>query len=109
MKSLYAQYVAEREGAEVLEGAWGFAAYKFEVDHVYISDIYIVPEQRNKGASMQAFSEITGLAKQKGLKYVFGSVAPSTKTATANIGILLKLGFKLHSASDDIIYLNREI
>ena len=107
--SLYADYVAEREGLLVLETEHGFATYKITGDVLYIQDIYIVPEMRDQDIA-QKFSEfICKIAKEKGCKKMLGSVDPSTNGAHKSLCALLKYGMKLHAVNNGLVYLVKEI
>jgi GNAT superfamily N-acetyltransferase len=108
-KSLYAQYVKEREGAEMLERPWGFAVYKWEKDHVYLQDIYVIPEKRKGGFGVGLMHAVADLAREKGLETMFGSVVPSTPFGHEMSQIMFKLGFRLHSSGHDIIYFRKDL
>ena len=107
--SLYAQYVVERERSEIIEKDWGFAVYKMHKDHVYLQDIFVVEHERKNGRGVELMNEVIVFAKERGLKTMVGSVAPSTPFADAMFKIMQGLGFKLLSASEDMIYLIKEI
>lgn len=108
-KSLYAQYLRERENAEVLEYDWGFAVYKMAPDHVYLQDIYIVPAERNADRGQELMQEVAAIARTKGIKTMFGSICPSAKNSAKMERIMLHLGFELDSCGHDIIYYKKSI
>lgn len=108
-KSLYAQYVKERENAEVLEYDWGFATYKMAKDHVYLQELYVVPTERKNGHCKQMYEDVLKVAKDAGIKVMYGSVVPSTPFGNSMYKIMLDYGFKLHSSSTDIVYLKKDI
>lgn len=107
--SLYAQYVIERERAEIIEQDWGFAVYKLHKDHVYLQDIYVIEQERKNGRGVELMNEVASRAKMAGLTQMIGSVAPSTPFADSMLKIMQGLGFKLLSASEDMVYLIKEI
>ena len=108
-KSLYSQYLREREGADLIEFSWGFAVYKMAKDHVYLQDIYVVPEERQNGRGVELMNLVADEARKQGVKTMYGSVAPSTQFSDVMIKIMMGLGFKLHSSQNDLIYLKKDI
>lgn len=107
--SLYAEYVKDRLGKEIIESDKGFVVYSFEKDSVYISDVHISKEYRRSGEASKFGDIITDIAKSKGYKTLLGSVQPSTKNSTESIQMLLAYGFKLDSSTNDFIILRKEI
>jgi GNAT superfamily N-acetyltransferase len=108
-KSLYAQYMRERENAEVLEYPWGFAIYKVAPDHVYLQDIYVVPQERDNNRGQDLMEEVAAIARSKGIKTMFGSIVPSAKGSARMEHVMLHLGFELDSAASDIIYYRKKL
>jgi GNAT superfamily N-acetyltransferase len=109
VKSLHSQYVMEREGGHLIEYSWGFAIYKLYPDSCYLQDIFVVEEERKNGRGVQLLNEVVEIAKQKGLHKLAGSVVPNTPFGHTMLTIMLSLGFKLHAAQQDIVYLMKEI
>lgn len=107
--SLYAAYYLEREGVHVVEHEWGFATYKLMPEHVYLQDIYVIPSRRKDGLGVQLMNEVAEIAKKKGLRTMFGSVAPSTPFGHTMTQIMLGLGFRIHSSDKDIIYFKKDL
>ncbi len=108
-KSLYSQYLKERENAEVLEYDWGFAVYKMAADHVYLQDIYVVPKERANDRGQELMQEVAAIARMKGIKTMFGSISPSAKNSAKMERVMLHLGFELDSCGNDIIYYKKSI
>lgn len=93
--SLYGDYIAEREGAGIVENEHGFATYKVIGPECYIVDIYVVPAQRKAGMAASFADQIAQIAVERGCKYLTGSVDPTAPSATASAKVLLAYGFKL--------------
>lgn len=109
VKSLYAHYMKEREGAEVLEKPWGFATYKVSTDHIYLVDLYIIPSERKSGKGQELELEVANIGRTLGLKTMYGSISPSTAGAADMERIMLHLGYRLDSCGPDIIYYKKSI
>jgi len=109
MKSLYAQYREEREGAAVIEDEYGFASCIFGDDHAYIDEIFVVKEKRKEGHASKYADKIALMAKERGLNKLYGSVCTEAKGATASVKVLLAYGFKLSHCEENMIYFIKEI
>lgn len=72
--NLYAAYLKEREGLEILELDHGFATYKLRPDGCYIQDIYVIPAFRKEGIASLIADEISRIAKQAGHHVLIGSI-----------------------------------
>lgn len=108
--SLYAQYLSERTDDKIIESSFGFATYRFLNDkQVYVVDIYIDPEHRNKRAGSDMVELIAAVARSRGCSEMLGTVVPSCKNSTTSLKILLADGMKLDSASDNLIVFKKEI
>lgn len=107
--SLYANYVKEREGKEILESEHGFATYQIAGPECYIKDIYIVPEMRTSGLAGKMADEIAVIAKEKGCKFLSGSVCPTANESTTSLRVLLSYGFKLAKSEVNLIWMVKEL
>lgn len=101
--SLYAKYVIEREGKEIIESEVGFATYYFLDDNCYIQNIFVEKDYRKIGEASRLAQEIEKIAKSKGCKKLYGTVCPSANGSTESIKVLLAYGFKLDSSINNLI------
>lgn len=109
MVSLYAQYLKERTGKDCLETEHGFATYEVWDDGVYIEDIYVVPNMRDKKIASELADQIAETARSLGRKKLYGSVSPQANGATSSLKVLLAYGFKLLNSSPELIMFFKEI
>ena len=108
--SLYAQYIAEREGKHIIESDKGFATYVFNPDNsVYIQDIFVHPDYRHDHVAAHMADEIVKLSKERGCTRLYGSVVPSANNSTASLKVLFAYGFKLDKSTNDFIVVSKEI
>lgn len=109
--SLYKQYLEERTTDCIIESDHGFATYRYldGFKTVYIIDIYVIPDQRKKGAASTLADMIAEEAKKMGAKEMLGTVVPSTKGSTVSLKVLLAYGFSLKSSGDNYIVMWKEI
>lgn len=111
MSSLYAQYIKEREGKEILETDKGFATFTvLNNGECYIQDIYVLPDHRQTGAASEMAARITEIAKSRDCHTLVGSVCVSTNNPTTSLKVLLAYGFKLHSVqNNNMIFLTKDL
>lgn len=109
MKSLYAQYIEEREGFSIVEDEKGFATYIINEDECYIRDIFVRPEFRKENIASKYADQITEIAKKAGCKNLTGTVIPMANGATTSLKVLLGYGFKLLQATQERIIFIKEI
>lgn len=107
--SLYGQYIKEREGKDIVECEDGFATYLIAGEECYIENLYVVPEKRRTHLATQLADQIAIIAKERGCKYLTGSVAPNTKNATSNIIVLISYGMRLLRSTPNLIYFGKEL
>jgi GNAT superfamily N-acetyltransferase len=108
-KSLYAQYIFERENIESIERRWGFAYYKFEDESCYIVNIYVLPEYRKQYAGSSFADMITEIAKERGCTCLLGSCDPELPGADESVKAMFAYGFKLSHINGPLIILKKEI
>lgn len=107
--SLFAEYLEEFGSKQIIEDEHGFATfYKFN-DGLYIEDIFVKKESRDKGCASRYADKIAHLAMEQDLKKLYGSVKPSAKGSTTSLRVLLAYGFKLHSSANDAVIFVKEL
>lgn len=110
MKSLYARYLNERAGDQIIEKEGGFVTYRYlNESQVYIIDIFVLPDERQKGYASKLADEVAAEAKAKGCKEMLGTVVPQAKNSTVSLKVLLGYGMSLDKAANDLIILKKEI
>lgn len=111
--SLFADYIKERMGASIVERDEGFATYRF-IEHqnrpaVYIEDIYVRPEAREKGVASEMADDVVSIALKAGCTRLIGTVNSKAKNPTASIKTLLAYGFEFFSCNEDGLVFKKEI
>lgn len=108
MKSKYALYLKELKNFEMYEDEQGFITYGIMEDGIYIEDIFVLPEFRKLNIASKYAGIVEAKAKSEGYKCLYGSVVPSYENSHYRNLVLLGYGFKIHSASDNIIWYKKE-
>lgn len=114
---LYAQYLSETLSQHYLEDSMGrgFLTYSYDsipgldFPHVYIVDLYTLPEHRKSGIAAQLADKVAESAKQRGIHLMFGSVCKHSKTKDSSAKVLEAYGMKKYSEDDDASWFVKEI
>lgn len=110
MKSMYAQFLAEKTKDLIYEMPQGYATYRFlDEKTVYIIDIFVLPEERRGGHGTFMADQIIKEAKTKGCNVLIGSVIPSSPNSTCSMRALLEYGMTLNSATNDFVVFKKDI
>lgn len=110
--SNYGNYIKERLGRDIVEDDKGFATYEFyeESQACYIVDIYVHPDFRKEKVASNYADKIAEIAKERGCKFLYGTVAPGTNHSTESVKVLLGYGFELsHLTNDNLIWFRKGI
>lgn len=107
--SLFGDYIKQREGKDIIESDKGFATYSVVKDGIYIEDIFVSADHRHSGEAARMADQIADIAREKGLKRLYGSVSPSANNSTASLKVLLAYGFKLNSSTNNFIWMEKDL
>jgi len=103
MPSLYAEYIKEREGKDIIENDKGYATYIFtDSNTCYIADIYVRQQYRKENVASQMANEIVELAKEKGCNRLLGSVCPQANGADISEKVLIAYGMEKYKSEINI-------
>ena len=107
--SMFADYIKERLGKEIIETDKGFATYSFTKDGVYVEDIYVKPDFRRERVAWDLLDQIAEIALNQGVRMMYGSCVPSTTGATEAMSAAIKYGFKLDSSTNNFIVYKKDL
>lgn len=107
--SLYAEYIKERQGSDILETKYGFATFNLLGQECYVQDVYVVPEYRKSGVCKALIENIEVIANTNKCQYLTTSVSPVAKNSTDSIKICLRLGFQLFRSDSSLIYFMKRL
>lgn len=109
MESLYAKYIKEREGREIIEKDYGFITYSIEDEYIFIGDLYIVPEERRNGHVKELTQSLVDLAKEYNKKYLMATVCPHASNPDISIKTINGIGGKFLHIKNDLLYFIKEV
>jgi GNAT superfamily N-acetyltransferase len=108
-KTLYGKYVLEREGKHILEMDDGYATFTLGEEICYIVDIFVDKSKRYTGLGSQMADEISEIAKDKGCKWLLGSVDPKANGSTESMRSLLIYGFEVSHLEPPLIFFKKSL
>lgn len=114
---LYASYLEETLGQKYLEDSEGrgFLTYAYDsipgldFPHVYIVDLFVVPEHRKHGIAASMADKVADEARKTGRRIMFGSVCKHAKTKDASEKVLKAYGMTKYSEDEDMLWFVKEI
>lgn len=94
--SLYAEYIKEREGSDIIESSAGFVTYNLmEGNQIcYIADIFIKPEYRQLNLATEMINIVIEKVKPLGCIKLVGNVDPKANGSTLSRKFILGFGAK---------------
>jgi GNAT superfamily N-acetyltransferase len=107
--NLYAAYISEREGFQLLSNDSSFLTYKIMGDECYIRDIYTAPAARHSKSASKLADEVANIAKLSGCKYLSGTVDARANGASANTLVMAHYGFLLIGAKDNVLFYRKDL
>ncbi len=109
MSSLYAKYIKEREGAEIIELDEGFLSFQTSGEECFLKDLFILPEFRKEHVGARLVDELEKIGKERGCKIITGVICPAAQGATTAMLGAIKIGFSIHSSGVNQIFITRGI
>lgn len=95
---------------EIEECDSGFATYHYvSEDTVYITDIYVLPENRRTHLATLLADRVCEKALAKGTKYVMGSVDVRSIGVENSLKTLEGYGMNVHKVNGNMIFYIKEI
>lgn len=110
-RSLYAQYINEREGKEIIEDNEGFATYIDCEDGpgIYIADVYVIPEARKTGKAHSYFDQIEEIARGRDKAFLRTTVESALPGWEISLKALTTNNFNVVANDGTFFYLERKI
>lgn len=106
---MFADYIKEREGVNLLETEHGFAIYVITGKEIYLRDIFVKKEFRKQGIASQIADKVAEIGKKAGCNIMSGSVVPSMVGSTASLKTLLAYGMRVHQATTNYIVFIKDL
>jgi len=108
---VWAAYIKELYGKEMLETEYGFATY-FIVPGTsvcYLEDIFVAPEHRKSRAGTELENAVIEWAKERKCTEIMGSAAVGLPTTERSVAVLIARGYKLSKVTETMLYFKKNI
>ncbi len=110
MPSLYAQYIAERGDAKIIELNSGFATYNvINEKQVYLMDVFVLPEYRRTHIASELANMVATEGRKQGCVEMITTVLPSLVNSTISLKTVIGYGFTVKSAKENLIVFSKGI
>ncbi len=98
---MYAQYVRERLGREIIYNDKCFLVYTINGDELYVVEIFVRSEFRKTGAMKDLINQVEAIAKEKKCKHITGTIYTDTLGATESLVYCISHGMKVHGTKEE--------
>lgn len=109
MQDLFLQYKKEREDVESIQVEGAFITFKMFPDHVYIEDVYCIPELRGSNIIYELAEKVEKAAKAADYKKMLVSVDIKANNPEIGLKSSFKNGYKIKSLQGSVIWLEKEL
>lgn len=107
--TLFANYISEREGKRIIEDERGFLIYKIQGDECYLAEGFVREDARGGSAFSDLLRHVYATAQSEGCKVVTANIHLADKGAMRTLKAVLNRGFRVASASSDVLLIVKEI
>ncbi len=105
--SLYAKYILEREGAELIESSSTFITYKIDGKECFIANTFTEESKRKSGHFKSILKDLEAIARSRGCEFLSANIHLRDKHASATMAVSLALGFRIEKADCGIIMITK--
>ena len=107
---MWAEYLKERSGKEVLQDPNGFTVYSYPGEGLcYIEDNWVMPAFRKSGVAKKMADKVVLEAKERNCHTLIGSVDLKSKAPGMNMKVLLAYGMDPYLAEGSVVYFRKDI
>lgn len=107
--TLYAKYIKERKGVEVLEGFDFFIMYSVSGEELFIDEMFVDQPQRSIGKGKSAIGQLVEIAKQNNCKVITANVHLWDSGCNNTLTAALLTGFEVKAAQNNIILISKSV
>ena len=105
----YAQYIKERENSELYEDSRGFFTYKILGKFFQVDDLFILPEERNKGNGKDYSKIIEKVAKEEKCDTIYCTTCKQANNWITSHLYIMKHGYKKIKEDENLVYYMKEL
>jgi len=103
------KYLKERENIDSIESEYGFATFLISGDECYLRDIWTDDKYRHKSFASVLADQVCDIAREKGCKFLTGTVCPKANNSTTSLKVLLGYGMQLIDSKENLIIFKKDL
>lgn len=108
--NLYAEYLKEREGRQLISLPEGFVTFsKMNDDTYYLADMYVQPQFRKQGIAWKLNDLLSDVARKDHATKLLTSVCTTANGVTESLHVVLAGGFRFSSASGNMLFFVKDL
>jgi len=108
---MWAAYIHETKGEQVIEYPFGFITYRAYPDlgTIHVGEVYVVPEERKHGYASKLMDQVGEIGKSCGCTMITTFVCVNNQMKETSLLASLKYGMRIVSMDELKITLAREL
>jgi hypothetical protein len=107
--TLFYDYINEREGKRIIEDERGFLVFKVINEECFIAEGYVREAERGSSAFSDLLRHLFVTAQSDGCKVVTATIHLADVGAMRTLKAVLKRGFRVCSANNDVLLIMKEV
>jgi len=107
--SLYAEYIKEREGKEYKELEFGFFIYEINKPYIYLSDVYIKPEDRKEGKCKEIVDMVKTIGIENNCEKILTTYCIDDPNKDRSRKVIELCGFNYLKINNTLVWFEKDI
>ena len=107
---LFAEYIAEKCSAEIIEEEYGFITYRFEPNGVcFLADMFISKAVRDRKLGSELLDRLESKCRGSGIVLIRANIDTTLPLSTETVGKAISKGFKLKETTQRHLIIEKEL
>lgn len=108
-ETIYAKYIRERDGSQIIENEYGFIIYKISGEECFIKDMCVDLSSRTSGKGRELMNELEEIARANRCTFISGTIHLFDKNANDTLKKSLSVGFLVKEANNNILVIIKDM
>ena len=108
-ETLYAKYIKERMGRDIIEVDGGFITYRCANGECFMADMYVEQSKRGGLLFKKLIEQLSDIAKEAGCSIITATIHIADPGCSHNLASALKIGFKVLKAEHGVVLVGKEV
>lgn len=106
---LYAEYIKEREGSELISTPYGWLSYRITDKECFIIELFVTQAARRSGQGSELLTKIIKQALRNNCELITANIHLFDPNHDGTLRGALARGFKILSANNDVLLVAKKI